>query len=147
MVHGAIGIYVLTLGAAVISLFCSSCEAIVPVVSGSESERPFFEKADFNPAIPSPETVIRHRIGEKAVRYDALVRYLEALAQSSQRVRLTSYGESHEGRRLYYLTITNTDNHKRLAEIKANNSKLSDPRTLSGHEEADRILETMPAVA
>jgi len=147
MVHGAIGIYFLTLGAAVISLFCSSCEASVPVVSGSESERPFFEKADFNPAIPSPETVIGHRIGEKAVRYDTLVRYLEALAQSSQRVRLTSYGESHKGRRLYYLTITSTDNHKRLAEIKTDNSKLSDPRTLSGPEEAERILETMPAVA
>ena len=123
-------------------------------MSGSESERPFFvlgtpygEKADFNAAIPSPETIIGHRIGEKAVRYDVLVRYLEALVQSSQRVKLTSYGESHKGRRLYYLTITSDDNHKRLAEIKANNSKLSDPRTLSGPEEAERILETMPAVA
>ena len=147
MAHGAIGIYFLTLVAAVISLFCSSCEASVPAVSGSKSERPFFEKVDFNAAIPSPQTVIGHRIGEKAVRYDMLVRYLEVLAQSSQRVRLASYGESHKGRRLYYLTITSTDNHKRLAEIKTDNSKLSDPRTLSGPEEAERILETMPAVA
>ena len=147
MVHGAIGIYFLRLAAIIISLLCSSCEASVPVVSGSESERSFFEKADFNAAIPSPETIIGHRIGEKAVRYDVLVRYLEALAQSSERVKLTSYGESHKGRRLYYLTITGTDNHKRLAKIKANNSKLSDPRMLSGPEEAERILETMPAVA
>jgi len=147
MVHRAIGIYFLTLASVVISLLCSSCEASVPVVSGSESERPFFEKADFNAAIPSPETIIGHRIGEKAVRYNALVRYLESLAQSSQRVKLTGYGESHKGRRLYYLTITSTDNHKRLAEIKANNSKLSDPRKLSGPEEAEGILETMPAVA
>ena len=101
MIHGAIGIYFLTLAAVIISLLCSSCEASLPVVSGSESERPFFEKADFNATIPSPETIIGHRIGEKAVRYDVLVRYLEALAQSSQRVKLTSYGESHKGRRLY----------------------------------------------
>jgi len=147
MAHGAVGIHLLTLAGALIGLFCSSCEASMPAVSGSESERPFVEKADFDAAIPSPEKVIGHRIGEKAVRYDVLVRYLEALAQSSQRVRLTSYGQSHKGRRLYYLTITSTDNHERLAEIKANNSKLSDPRTLSGHEEAERILETMPAVA
>ena len=147
MAHGAIGIYFLTFVAVVISLFCSSCEASVLAFSGSKSERPFVEKADFDAAIASPETVIGHRIGQKAVRYDALVRYLEALALSSQRVRLTSYGQSHEGRRLYYLTITSTDNHKRLAEIRANNSKLSDPRTLSGPQEAERILETMPAVA
>ena len=147
IVRGAIGIYFLTLGTAVISLFCSSCEASVPVVSGSDSERPFFEKVDFNPAIPTPETIIGHRIGEKAVRYDVLVRYLEVLAQSSGRASLTSYGKSHKGRRLYYLTITSSKNHKRLAQIKANNSKLSDPRTLSGPEQAERILETMPAVA
>jgi len=92
MAHGAISIYFLTLIAAVISLFCSSCEASVPAVSGSKSERPFFEKIDFNVAIPSPQTIIGHRIREKAVRYDMLVRYLEVLAQSSQRVRLASYG-------------------------------------------------------
>ncbi|MHC4437171.1 MAG: M14 family metallopeptidase [Planctomycetota bacterium] len=147
MVHEAIGIYFLTLAAVVISLLCSSCQASLPVVSGSESEKPFFEKADFDAVIPSPETIIGHRIGEKAVRYDTLVRYLEALDQSSERVKLTSYGQSHKGRRLYYLTITSADNHKRLAEIKTENSKLSDPRMLSGPEEAERILETMPAVA
>ncbi|UCC23209.1 MAG: hypothetical protein JSW23_03915, partial [Planctomycetota bacterium] len=145
--RGTIGIYFLTLAVAIIGLFCSSCEAGVPVGSASDSERSFFETADFDPAIPAPETVIGYRIGDKAVRYDELVRYLETLAQSSRRVSLTSYGKSHKGRVLYYLTITSTDNHKRLAEIKANNSKLSDPRTLSGPEEAERILETMPAVA
>jgi len=147
MSHGAVDIYFLTLVAAVISVFCSSCQASVSAASGSKSERPFVEKVDFNAAIPSPQTVIGHRIGEKAVRYDMLVRYLEVLAQSSQRVRLASYGKSHKGRKLYYLTITSTENHKRLDEIKMDNSKLSDPRTLSGPEEAQRILETMPAVA
>ena len=96
MVHCAIRIYFLTLVAAVISLFCSRCEASVPIVSGSESERPFFEKADFNPSIPSPETVMGHMIGEKAVRYDALVRYLQALAESP-RVSLSTYGQTHMG--------------------------------------------------
>ncbi|KPL23937.1 MAG: hypothetical protein AMJ75_04985 [Phycisphaerae bacterium SM1_79] len=147
MDHARVGIYFLASAAAIISLFCSSCEAGVPVGPDSESERPFFETADFDPAIPSPETVIGHRIGEKAIRYDELVRYLETLAQSSRRVRLTSYGQSHKGRVLYYLTITSAGNHKRLAEIKANNAKLSDPRKLAGPEEANRILETMPAIA
>ena len=147
IVHETIGTHFLTLATAAISLFCGSCQASAPVVSVSEPERPFFEKTDFDPAIPSPETVIGHRIGEKAVRYEKLVEYLEALAQASRRVRLTNYGQSHKGRRLYYLTITSTDNHERLAEIRTENSKLSDPRTLSGPKEAERILGVMPAVA
>jgi len=116
-------------------------------VPGSESVKPFFKQSEFSAATPHPETVLHHKIGEKAVRYDPMVRYLEALAQSSKRVRLARYGESHKGRQLYYLTITSTENHKQLAEIKANNAKLSDPRTLSKPEDAERILETMPAVA
>ena len=145
--HSTIGIYFLTLAVAIIGLFCSSCEGGVPARSASESEKPFFETADFDSAVPAPETVIGYRIGDKAVRYNELVRYLETLAQSSRRVSLTSYGKSHKGRPLYYLTITSTDNHKRLAEIKANNAKLSDPRQLTGDEGAKRILETMPAIA
>ncbi|MHC4535630.1 MAG: hypothetical protein ACYS6K_16900, partial [Planctomycetota bacterium] len=76
MALGAVDFYFLTLVVAVISLFCSSCEASVSTVSDSKSERPFFENVDFNPAILKPQTVIGHRIGEKAVRYDILVRYL-----------------------------------------------------------------------
>ena len=135
------------LAGAVIALSCTSCEASVPAVPGSESVKPFFKQSEFSAATPHPETVLHHKIGEKAVRYDPMVRYLEALAQSSKRVRLARYGESHKGRQLYYLTITSTENHKQLAEIKANNAKLSDPRTLSKPEDAERILETMPAVA
>jgi len=147
MARGDSGIHFVILAAVFLSLFCSSCEASVSAVSADAPERPFVEEADFDAAIPSPETVIGHRIGQEAVRYDALVRYLQALSQSSQRVTLTSYGQSHKGRRLYYLTITSTDNHKRLAQIKADNTKLSDPGLLSGSAEAERILDTMPAVA
>jgi len=88
-----------------------------------------------------------HSIGEQAVHYAPLVRYMEVLAQSSPRVTLTSYGESHKKRKLYYLTITSENNHKRLAQIKTNNAKLSDPRTLSEPGQAEAILETLPAIA
>lgn len=137
----------LMLIAVITGFSCSSCEASAYTASSSQPERPFFKQADFNTALPHPETIIGHEIGEKAVRFAGLVRYLEALAQSSQRVTLAHYGESHKGRRLYYLTITSPENHGRLAEIKADNAKLSDPRTLSGPQEAERLLQSMPAVA
>jgi len=135
------------LAGAVIGLSCSSCEASANTAFDSQPTNPFFEQANFDTAIPRPETVIGHGIGERAVRFDGLVRYMEALAQSSKRVTLAHYGESHKGRRLYSLTITSPQNHGRLAEIKADNAKFSDPRILSGPQEAERLLLSMPAVA
>ena len=147
MVRGAIGIYFLTLGAAVISLFCSSCEASVPAVSGGESEKPFFEKVDFNSAIPNPETVIGHRVGEKAVRYDPLMRYFEALAASSDRITMNPYGKTHEGRTMVHLFITSPKNHQRLDQIKAGNGRLADPRKLASAAAGSELIESHPATA
>ncbi|MHC4193668.1 MAG: M14 family zinc carboxypeptidase [Planctomycetota bacterium] len=145
--HSTIGIYFLTLAAAIISLFCSSCEAGVPVVSASESEKPFFETADFDPAVPAPETVIGYRVGEKAVRYDPLMRYLEALAASSDRITLKPYGKTHEGRTLVHLFITSPKNHKRLDQIKADNGKLADPRKLPNAAAGTKLIKSHPATA
>ncbi|MHC4147627.1 MAG: M14 family zinc carboxypeptidase [Planctomycetota bacterium] len=107
----------------------------------------FVEQADFDPAVPSPESVIGHAVADKAVRYAALERYLQALAEASELVTLTSYGQSHEGRALYYLTITSQANHRRLEQIKADNGKLSDPRKLDGAGQADKLVDNLPAVA
>ncbi len=47
-VHEAMRLYCRVLAVAVMGLFCSSCEAIVPTVSGSEAQRPFFENPEFD---------------------------------------------------------------------------------------------------
>ncbi len=112
-----------------------------------QSQRPFVEGVDFNPAIPTPESITGHAVAEKAVRYPVLIRYLQALAKASERVTLTAYGQTHEDRTLYYLTITSRANHKQLEQIKTNNAKLSDPRKLKSPEQANQLINTMPAVA
>ncbi len=113
----------------------------------SQTQTPFVEPADYNPDIPAPESIIGHAVAEKAVRYRVLIRYLQALAEASEQVTLTAYGKTHEGRALYYLTITSGANHKRLDEIKTDNAKLSDPRKLGGSEQTSRLINTLPAVA
>jgi len=128
-------------------LFLGSCGANVHAGPMAGSQKPFVEGVDFNPAIPTPESITGHAVAEKAVRYPALIRYLQALAKASERVSLTSYGQTHEGRKLYYLTITSPPNHKRLDQIKSNNAKLSDPRKLTGTEQANQLIDTLPAVA
>ena len=98
-------------------------------------------------AVPTPETIIGHAMGDGAVRYQPLVRYLDALADASPLVSLTPYAESHEGRTLYFLTITSEANHAKLDEIKADNAKLADPRKLADEAEGEGIIERLPGIA
>ena len=106
-----------------------------------------FPDTDLDPDVPAPAGVIGHEIGAAAVRYDALVRYLHALDDASDLVTLTPYAETHEGRRLHYLTITSLDNHAKLDAIRTDNARLADPRTLDDPSDAAAIIETLPAVA
>ena len=103
--------------------------------------------ATLDPNVPTPESIIGHAVGDDAMRYDPMVRYLKALAKASPLVTLTPYATSHEGRTLYHLTITSEANHARLDEIKTDNARLADPRKLADSEEANRILDTMPGIA
>ncbi|MHC4737274.1 MAG: M14 family metallopeptidase [Planctomycetota bacterium] len=139
--------YVRTLVSVVACLLLCSCQMSVQADTGSKTQTPFFESANLDPGIPTPASVVGYSVTEKAVRYPALVRYLQKLAEVSERVTLTSYGQTHEGRTLYYLTITSKGNHKRLDKIKADNAKLADPRKLRNTNQAKRLLEEMPAVA
>lgn len=97
--------------------------------------------------VPTPESIIGHSMGDGAVRYEPLVRYLKALANASALVTLTPYAQSHEGRTLYFLTITSEANHAKLDLIKEDNAKLADPRKLANEAEGERIIEGLPGVA
>ncbi|MHC4693805.1 MAG: M14 family metallopeptidase [Planctomycetota bacterium] len=128
-------------------LFLGSCGAKAQANFSEQANTPFIEPANFNPAIPKPESITGHGVAEKAVRYPVLIRYLQALAKASEQVTLTAYGRTHEGRTLYYLTITSRANHKKLDQIKANNAKLSDPRKLKTPEQANQLINSLPTVA
>lgn len=105
------------------------------------------DTSDLDPKVPTPESLLGHAIGERPVRYEPMVRYLKALADASPFAKLTESAETHEGRKLYYLTITSEANHARLDRIRADNAKLADPRKLVSPEEGDRIAESLPGVA
>jgi len=113
----------------------------------AEASSPFVDPATLDRSIPTPSSVIGHEVGEKAVRYDSLMRYFEALAASSDRIVLKPYGETHEGRTLVHLFITSAENHQRLDQIKEDNGKLTDPRKLANAEAGTELIENHPATA
>ncbi|MHC4079698.1 MAG: M14 family metallopeptidase [Planctomycetota bacterium] len=120
--------------------------AVVLAQAADQAETLFAPQA-VDPSIPAPASVIGHAVGERAVDYETLIGYFRTLAEASDLVTMTPYARSHEGRALYYITITSADNHARLDEIKADNAKLADPRTLANAREAERIIARLPGVA
>ena len=81
----------------------------------------------YDPSIPTPKSVLGYEVGEWHVRHDQLVRYLEAVSASSDRVTLEVQGQTHESRPLLLLTITSPDNHRRLEEIRQEHLAVGDP--------------------
>jgi len=77
--------------------------------------------------IPTPEEVIGMVPGEWHVRHDQLVQYMRALAEASDRVSLTEFGETYEDRTLLYLTITSPQNQGNIEQIRKNHVALTDP--------------------
>lgn len=88
----------------------------------------------YDPAIPTPEQVLGHGLGDKPVRHDMLVQYLRQVAELSDRLTVETAGYSHEGRPILFLVATSPANRARIEEIRAAHLALSDPS--SGAEPA-----------
>ncbi|NNK70263.1 MAG: zinc carboxypeptidase [Flavobacteriaceae bacterium] len=72
----------------------------------------------YDSAIPTPESVIRHQVGEWHITHDKLAQYMIALAESSDRISIEDRGSTFEGRPLLLLTITSPANHERIDSIR-----------------------------
>lgn len=108
---------------ALLSLLCS-LPSIAQTVPGLDYYLP--SGISYDPAIPTPESVIGHQVGEWHVTHDKLVQYMQALAQASDRIAIEDRGRTFEGRPLLLLTITAPDNHSRLEEIRRQHLALSE---------------------
>src|SRR5260221_14389537 len=70
----------------------------------------YLPKGSYNPAIPTPQSVVGHEVGEWHVTHDKLLNYMYALDQASDRITLEVTGYTHEKRPLLLLTITSPGN-------------------------------------
>ena len=96
----------------------------------------------YDPAIPRPESVIGHVVGETHTRSHLVAAYYRAVAEASDRVVVNRHGATYEGRHLLHAVVTSPANHGRLEEIRQANHRLSDaPGEVSG-----AMIETMPVV-
>ena len=68
--------------------------------------------------VPTPKAILGYELCERIAGHAEVLRYLDALASSSDRVRVYDYGRSHEGRLLRYAVISSAANIARLQEIR-----------------------------
>jgi hypothetical protein len=98
---------------------------------------------DYDPDIPTPDSVLGYSLGAWVTDYAGMERYLSALAHASPRVVYGSYGSDYENRQLRYVVVSSEENIRRIDDIKASNARLTDPRTLSANE-ASSLIEGSP---
>ena len=105
----------------------------------------FFPGAKYDPTVPDLRKILGYDWGEKISMHHEIERYLHALSEASPMIELHKYGETWEGRTLYYLVISSRENLARQKEIKAGMQALADPRRSTGNTTA--MLKRLPAVA
>jgi hypothetical protein len=99
------------------------------ITHGQQISQDYYLPQDvsYNPAIPTPASVLGFEVGEWHVGHDKLVEYMKALAAASDRIQLEQHGSTYEQRPLVLLTISTPENLARAEEIKARRQSLTHP--------------------
>jgi hypothetical protein len=106
----------------------------------------FWPDADYDPSIPTIQTVLGYKTGDRITWHGDAVRYFEALAAAAPgRLTVKRYAESWEGRELIYVIIASKENLTNIDGIKAGMQKLVDPR-ITSKAQAQKIIENQPAI-
>jgi hypothetical protein len=116
---------------------------IVTIQTFAQADLSYYLPDDvrYDPAIPTPKSVIGHEVGEFHVSHDRLVSYMYAIDKASDRVSLEVTGYTHEARPLLLLTVTSPKNHQNIETIRTQHLKLADPSASGALD-----LRNMPAV-
>lgn len=96
----------------------------------------------YNTAIPTPEQVIGHHVGEWHITHDRLVNYMKAIAAASpDRVKLEIMGTTYETRPQLLLVFSSKKNLDNLEQIRQQHLQLGDAAA-----SASLNTDNMPAV-
>src|SRR5437016_2848988 len=100
------------------------------------------------PRIPTPRSVLGFEPGDdrKLADWPTLLRYYQALAAVSDRMRYRELGHSTLGVPLIALVISSPQNLRSLDRYRELNAKLADPRGFKTAREAEEVLRDGKAV-
>jgi len=106
----------------------------------------YWPNSNYDPAIPTIEQVLGYQPGERITWHRDAIRYFEALASAApDRIVLTEYARSWQGRELIYAVISSAENIANLDAVKNDMQRLADPKS-TDEAAAGELIENQPAV-
>jgi hypothetical protein len=99
----------------------------------------------YDPKVPTPESVLGYKLGAKHTPHFLMEKYMQAVAASTDRIKVKVVGETYQGRKQYYVIISAPENLARLEDIRETNLRLTDPDL--SEAELDSIAGSIPAIA
>ncbi|HVO35144.1 MAG TPA: M14 family zinc carboxypeptidase [Gemmatimonadales bacterium] len=109
------------------------------------AQHTFSSGGAYDPAVPTPRSVLGYDIGDRFTPHYLVARYLARLAATSRRIRLDTVAHSFEGREVFLVIATSEANQARLDAIRADAARLADPRGASPAGLAATVART-PAI-
>ncbi|HSJ15276.1 MAG TPA: M14 family zinc carboxypeptidase [Longimicrobiales bacterium] len=117
--------------------------AVLPAVA--RAQHGLARHGSYDARVPTPRSVLGYEPGERLTPHHLLVRYAEAVATASPRVRLDTVALTFEGREVLAAFVTSERNQQRLDAIRAEVQRLADPRALAAGE-AETLIGRVPVV-
>ena len=103
-------------------------------------------EGNYTESISNPEVFLGFEAGQRVADPAQISAAIAAWQGQSDRLKVIEYARTHEGRPLFAVFISSTENLARLDEIEAQITRLSDARNI-GDSEANSIIKSLPAVA
>ena len=133
-----------------LSLFVVSstlqAQRVLPGLELKHARYNFYTRTPYRNSVPRPSQILGFEAGDTHSNYREQEKTLLAIAAAAKdRVRVFEIGTSSEGRPLRLFAVSSPENIAKLEAIRANNLKLSDPRTQSAPD-ADKSAKSAPAL-
>ncbi len=104
----------------------------------------FYARGPYRPQVPRPDAVLGYRIGSQHTMYHQQQQVLDRMIEAApDRVRTEMMGRTAEGKVMRLLILSAPENLARLEEIRANLTRLADPRRTSAAD-ARTLAERTP---
>jgi hypothetical protein len=116
--------------------------ALLALAQPSAAQHALGGTGSYDPRVPAPRAVLGYELGERFTPHHMLMRYLEAVAATSGRIRLDTVAHTFEGREVMLATLTSEANHARLDQIRADAQRLAHPGPVAPAELSAAIART-----
>ena len=111
-----------------------------------EFSSPLVDHLPKSQGVPSPKDVLGYHIGapQKLTYYNDILKYYQALAAKSPRVKIVSVGKTDEGRDCVVVFVASEDTIRNLETYRGYLAQLADPRRVAEAQAREIIAKAKP---